>query len=44
MYVYIDDASTPIEKTLSGTDTDYHIYFNTPTDITEIRFKNFKVY
>ena len=44
LYVYIDDSTTPIEKTLSGTDTDYRIYFNTPTDITEIRFKNLKVY
>ena len=44
--VYVDDNPTPIEKTLSNTDTDYRLYWNTnPTrDIHTIKFKNFKVY
>ena len=44
--VYVDDNTTPIERTLSNTDTDYRLYFNTvPTrDIHTIKFKNFKVY
>ena len=44
MYIYIDDDSTPIERTLSSTDTDYRLYWNTPNTITEMRFKNFKCY
>ena len=46
LYVYVDDNPTPIEKTLSNTDTDYRLYWNTvPTrDNHTIKFKNFKVY
>ena len=46
LIVYVDDNTTPIERTLSNTDTDYRLYFNTvPTrDIHTIKFKNFKVY
>lgn len=44
MYVYVDDSTTPIERTMSNTDTDYRLYWTTSKTNTELRFKNFKVY
>lgn len=44
LYVYVDDNPTPVEREMSNTNTDYRLYWTTPTDITELRFKNFKVY
>lgn len=44
LYVYVDDATTPIERTLSSTDTNYRLYWSTSNTNTELRFKNFKCY
>ena len=44
LYVYVDDATTPIERTLSSIDTNYRLYWSTSNTNTELRFKNFKVY
>ena len=40
----IDDNPTPVERPMSNTDTGYRLYLNTPTDITTLKYKNFKVY
>ena len=44
LYIYVDDNPTPVERPMSNTDTDYRLYLNTPTDITTLKYKNFKVY
>lgn len=44
LYIYVDDNPTPVERPMSNTDTGYRLYLNTPTDITTLKYKNFKVY
>ena len=44
LYVYVDDNQTPLERTMSNTDTDYRLYFSTASEITTLKYKNLKVY
>ena len=44
LYIYVNDETTPVERSLSDTSDYYRLYFNTPNTITTIRYKNLKVY